>query len=308
MPELPEVTTTVQGLNKTVVGYTIVDIWTDLAVKNPIPQFARTLKSSVFFEQFKKEIIGTKIKRAERRAKNILIHTDTKNTVLIHMKMTGHMMVGNYTYDKKMNTWNVSNTEVNEALRDPFNRFIHVVFTLQKGKQIKQLVLCDSRKFAKVTLFHSNELKAHTQHIGPEPLESTFTQKDFNQVLSKKPTGKIKTVLMDQTIIAGIGNIYSDEMLWGAGIHPERLIKTLTEKEYILLYKHMKNVLQKGIDFGGDSTSDYRNIYGERGAFQGKHSVYRKTHTQCIKKECAGVIQRKMIGGRSAHFCNTHQI
>lgn len=307
MPELPEVTTTVAGLQQTVLGWTIVDIWTDLAIKNPIPQFKNTFKNSAFVEYCKKETIGKKILTAERRAKNILLGLQGGHTLLVHMKMTGHMMVGNYTYNKKENTWAVSDTETNTALADPYNRFIHVVWTLQKGNQIKHLVLCDSRKFAKVTLFNIDDLKAHTQNIGPEPLDPHFTLLEFIERLSKKPTGKLKSVLLDQSIIAGIGNIYSDEMLWLAGVHPERKVQNITKKEYSLLYTAMKNVLKKGIDFGGDSTSDYRNIYGEKGSFQGKHSVYRKTGTTCIKKGCTGMIERKMVGGRSAHFCEIHQ-
>lgn len=307
MPELPEVTTTVAGLQETVLGWTIVDIWTDLATKNPIPQFKNTFKNSVFVEYCKKETIGKKIITAERRAKNILLGLAGGHTLLVHMKMTGHMMVGDYTYHTKENKWIVSDTEKNTALRDPYNRFIHVVWTLQKGKQIKHLVLCDSRKFAKVTLFNTYELETHTKHIGPEPLDPNFTLSECIERISKKPVGKIKSVLLDQHIIAGIGNIYSDEMLWLANIHPERKVRDITKKEYSLLYSAMKDVLKKGIDFGGDSTSDYRNIHGEKGSFQGKHRIYRKTGTQCIKKGCTGSIERKVIGGRSAHFCTVHQ-
>jgi len=112
---------------------------------------------------------------------------------------------------------------------------------------------------------------------------------------------------MDQSIIAGIGNIYSDEMLWLAGIHPESKPGKIPENLMKLLYKSMKEVLKKGIDFGGDSMSDYRNIYGEKGQFQGKHNAYRKTGTKCARKNCKGIITRKMVGGRSSHFCSIHQ-
>lgn len=306
MPELPEVQTTVNGLQKTVVGLTITEVWTDLAKKNqPVPHFKETLKSEGFLKKFRTLVTGQKIIGVERRAKNILIHLKNKHTILIHMKMTGHMMVGKYEYNVKNNSWTVHVSEKNEALRDSYNRFIHVVFSLSNKKE---LVLCDSRKFAKVTILETKDL--HTEHfknVGPEPLEKNFTEKLFIQALSKKPRGKIKQVLLDQSIISGIGNIYSDEMLWLAGVHPERRVHLISKKEFALLYKAMLIVLKKGIDFGGDSTSDYRNIHGEKGKFHATHNVYRETKKPCKKKRCPGIIQRKVVGARSAHFCPVHQ-
>jgi len=113
---------------------------------------------------------------------------------------------------------------------------------------------------------------------------------------------------MDQEIISGIGNIYSDEMLWSAGIHPLSVASKIPLPQLKLLYKAMLEVLHKGIDFGGDSDSDYRNIYGERGKFQHKHNAYRRTGQPCPKRNCDGTIRRLVIGGHSAHFCDKHQI
>jgi formamidopyrimidine-DNA glycosylase len=116
---------------------------------------------------------------------------------------------------------------------------------------------------------------------------------------------------MDQSVISGVGNIYSDEALWRAHIHPETLISTLSDTELKRVYRATIDVLNKGIDFGGDSMSDYRNIDGERGSFQGQHQAYRKTGEQCTKNidgmMCKGIIQRKIVGGRSAHYCSIHQ-
>ena len=119
----------------------------------------------------------------------------------------------------------------------------------------------------------------------------------------KSPTRAIKTVLMDQKIIAGIGNIYSDEMLHLAHILPTRLPKNIMGIEWKLLFKSMREVLKKGIDFGGDSMSDYRNIEGLRGNFQKKHLVYLRTKEKCFTKGCGGFIIKKKINGRSAHYC-----
>ena len=134
----------------------------------------------------------------------------------------------------------------------------------------------------------------------------------FKEVLqasfAKASAGRgIKTVLMDQSIIAGIGNIYSDEILWRAEIHPERKVSTLKDNEVELIFKATKETLAKGIDFGGDSMSDYRNIYGLPGKFQLHHKAYRRTGEKCRRKGCKGIIKRKIIGNRSAHFCSIHQ-
>lgn len=305
MPELPEVTTTARGLQKVLPGLTITDVWTDLAKKVPSRKhFEDTLKSEAFYEKFKEEIVGTKVTSVERRAKNILIHLSNKQTILIHLKMTGHILYGEYAYDKKTNSWSPAPGQP-EALFDPFNRFVHVVFSLSNKKHF---VLCDSRKFGKVTLFTNDARETHFAGTGPEPLDDLFTFQIFKERILKRPTGNIKTVLMDQTIIAGIGNIYSDEMLWASGIHPQSHSKKIPTPELKKLFKAMKDVLHKGIDFGGDSTSDYRDINGNRGRFQGQHNVYRRTKEHCGKKGCKGVILRKVINGRSAHFCSVHQI
>jgi formamidopyrimidine-DNA glycosylase len=305
MPELPEVTTTVKGLQRALPSLKITDVWTDLAKKNVIKQFKETIKNEPFYKKFKKEVVGTKVLNVERRAKNILINLNNKKTILIHLKMTGHIIYGKYVYNKKENKW-IPDKDEREALHDSYNRFVHVVFTLSNKKQF---VMCDSRKFGKVTILDSETLHntIHLKGIGPEPLEKNFTLPKFKERLLIKPTWSIKTVLMDQSIIAGIGNIYSDEMLWMANIHPDSKPVKIPRTELSLLYKAMRKVLNKGIDFGGDSMSDYRDVNGERGKFQNHHNVYRKKGEKCGKKACHGVIMRKVIGGRSAHFCNVHQ-
>ena len=305
MPELPEVTTTVNGLQKVLPRLIVLDVWTDLSKKNPIKQFRETIKNETFFKDFKKKVTGQKIIKVERRAKNILIHVSGGYTILIHLKMTGHLIYGKYDFNKKENKWTPDKKE-RPALFDPYNRFLHVVFTLSNKKQ---LVFCDSRKFGKVTIIptHTLEISSHLKNIGPEPLENSFSISEFKKRLLLKPNWKIKTVLMDQSIIAGIGNIYSDEMLWLSSIHPESNPNKIPQKELTKLYDGMKEVLTKGINFGGDSMSDYRNIHGLPGDFQNHHNVYKKKNTTCVKKGCKGVIIRKVINGRSAHFCDKHQ-
>lgn len=316
MPELPEVQTTVDGINKVARGRTIVDVWTNYNSAHYANK--DEIKNPLFFSKFKREIIGAKIVRAERRAKNILIFTEktgnAKNgsVILIHMKMTGHIMYGSYIFNKK-NTKDPWSANEDGPLRDPFNRHIRLVFTFDNGKY---LVLSDMRKFAKVTLIKSPQhihKSTHLANIGPEPLDNSFTfslfkERLFSRVkLGNKSSPKIKALLLDQTVLAGVGNIYSDESLWRAGIHPEQPIHTVPTEKLKKLYTSIKEVLKSGIDFGGDSMSDYRNIYGERGGFQEKHNAYRKTGKLCSKKGCAGKICRKVVVGRGSHFCNVHQ-
>lgn len=299
MPELPEVETTVKGLKKTIVGLTIKGVWTDLATKDK--RKADSVANPAYSKSFKKQVSGKKVLSVERRAKNILINISGGKTVLIHMKMTGHLLYGKYKFVK--NKWLPSGKG---PLSDPYNRFLHVVFTFLNGKQ---LAFSDARKFGKVTLLETkiaHDTK-HLEYIGPEPLDKKFTLEKFKERVGKKPNGKIKTVLMDQSVVAGIGNIYSDEILWRAGVHPERKVSELKKEEISLIFRAIKETLARGISFGGDSMSDYRNIYGLPGKFQLHHEAYRRTGEKCRKKGCKGVIKRKVINGRSAHFCSAHQ-
>ena len=281
MPELPEVQTTVNGLNQTVKGKKIVDVQTNY--NSPHYVGKDDIKNPKFFALFRKKVKGTKILKAERRAKNILIHLSNRYTILVHMKMTGHFVYNH-----------------------PATAFVRLDFKLNNGKH---LVLSDLRKFAKVTLVKTDELEKsfHLEHLGPEPLDKNFKFPNFNFQIQKKPRRKIKQVLMDQSLISGIGNIYSDEILWRIGIHPLSHPNKIPKKNLKAMFRAMKETLKKGLDLGGDSMSDYRNIKGEKGNFQKYHQAYKKTGRKCGRKDCGGIIKRIVIGARSAHFCPVHQ-
>ena len=323
MPELPEVETTTNGLRSAIVGLTIKDVWTDLATSDKRQKEA--ISNPKYFPSFKKEVVNKKVLSVERRAKNILINLSGGKTILVHLKMTGHLLYGKYIFREKTKTQKaVWLPDEDGPLHDPFNKFLHVVFTLNNKKY---LAFSDMRKFGKITLLDTKTAHdtKHLRDIGPEPLEKVFTLEKFTERLHKKPRGKIKTVLMDQSVIAGIGNIYSDEILWRAGVHPERIVSKIKPDELQLMFTAMKETLVKGIDFGGDSMSDYRNIQGLPGKFQLHHEAYRRTGQKCRmsrvllrgrrsqvlsrgrKPDCKGVIKRKVINGRSAHFCSVHQ-
>ena len=300
MPELPEVQTTVNGIRRYLKGKRIVGIWTDYG--GAFHEGKSNIKNIKYFLSFSKEVNGKTITDASRIGKNVLIHLTSNLTIVIHMKMTGHIMYG--LYEKKGNSWRAR--EKGPLRDDPFNKWIHLVFELD---DTKHLVLSDLRKFARVNVvptdkaLSSDDLKV----IGPDPLDKKLTYDSFKNQLLKRSHGKIKEVLMNQNILAGIGNIYSDEMLWRAGIHPLSEPNALNDTIFKKLFSAMREVLLKGIDFGGDSMSDYRNILGERGTFQAQHEAYRRTGKPCRKRDCPGIIERLKVGGRSGHFCPVHQ-
>ncbi len=286
MPELPEVHTIVTDLKKFLPGLKITDVWTD------IPKF----------KKIKKDAVGEKILKVERRGKNILMALTNNKTILVHQKMTGHLMYGKWA--RKNNEWK---SALPGPMRDdPENRFIHLLFFLSNSRQ---LALCDMRKFAKVIVIPTKNISKEFEKMGPEPLDENFNFKKFSEIIKNKK-GRIKTVLMDQSVIAGIGNIYSDEILWLAGVHP--LSKTselkLKEDELKKIYKSIRPVLNKAIKARGSSYIDYRDAQGKKGRYQEMQNAYGLKGQKCKKRGCGGIIERIVVGGRSAHFCPKHQM
>lgn len=305
MPELPEVHTTVTGLQKVLPKLHVEDIWSDMWSTAKICK--NTIKDRSYFPYFKKYTLNQTVLQVRRRAKYIIIDLENGFSIIIHMKMTGHLMYGKYKKNKNQTNkdWSWIPLEKDSPLLDSYNRHIHAVITLSNDHH---LVFCDSRKFGTITVEKTSSLGTNRfEHLGPEPLETDFTLSKCKKRLMKSPTRAIKTVLIDQTIIAGIGNIYSDEILFRAHILPTRSTLSLSESEYKKLHTAIKTTLTSGIDFGGDSMSDYRNIDGKKGEFHENHLVYRRTKEQCLTKNCPGYIEKKTIGGRSAHFCNVCQ-
>ncbi len=309
MPELPEVETTVRSLNRVVKGLRITDVWSNY--NSAFHKGKKNIKDVSYFAFFKKQIVGKKILNVERRAKNIIINLSGNISVLVHMKMTGHFLFGDYTKKVfksgklKVESWEPKNKT--GPLNDPMNRFIRMVWTLSNGKH---LAFSDLRRFAKIHLLDAHEKYSdkYIKELGPEPLDKNFTFEQFKKRLTQKPFGRIKNVLIDQTILSGIGNIYSDEILWVSGIHPLSSPTRIPSEKLKKVYKEMGRILNKAIKIGGDSASDFRGIDGRPGGYQNFHQAYRQTGKKCRKRNCAGIITRLKIGGRSAHFCPIHQI
>lgn len=302
MPELPEVHTTATELGKRIVGREIVDIWS--GYDSPYRYGKNEIKDPKFFKKFKSALIGQKIKSTGRVGKNVLIHTKDDQTILVHMKMTGHLLHGKYEFNKNKKEWFA--TEAGPLRDDPWNGHIRFVISLDDGNFV---ALSDTRKFAKITLIQTSEMFEHpdVKVLGPNPVADDFTFQIFQDRLLRRKTWKIKQTLLDQEIIAGIGNIYSDESLWMSKIHPETPVHKLDKVALKNLYKSVVEVLKKGIDFGGDSMQDYRTPSGEKGRFQLEHQVYQRKNKDCLRKNCKDKISRIVVGGRSTHYCPTCQ-
>ncbi|MFA5386593.1 MAG: bifunctional DNA-formamidopyrimidine glycosylase/DNA-(apurinic or apyrimidinic site) lyase [Candidatus Paceibacterota bacterium] len=308
MPELPEVQTTVSDLKKKIVGLRIIDVWTD----------TKKLLKRPSFELFKKQIKNTKIEKIDRRGKNILIYLDSRSKVqdprilLVHQKMTGHLLYGLWIMKQaclpaRQGSW-VS--KIKGPFEEKVNQYIHLLFYLSNGKM---LALSDLRKFAKVVLGPAEEIldSKDLKDIGLEPLDKSFTLKRFKEALwgNKNPArrrrGKIKQVLMDQNIIAGIGNIYADEILWKAKINPLKPVDNLKDSESKKIYDAMKEILKKAVKLRGTSMSDYRDPEGKKGNYANVLSVYQREGAPCYR--CGTKIKRIRLGSRSAHYCPTCQ-
>jgi formamidopyrimidine-DNA glycosylase len=284
MPELPEVETTVRGLKRKILNRIFFVFWTD----SP-----KMVKKPNNIKAFQKEIKGKKIEKIYRRGKNIIFQLSGNKTLLIHQKISGHLLFGKW--EKSGKGWQA----FPGPLSDRVNSFIHMVFVFDNGKM---MALSDPRKFAKTELWNTDEfLKSDfMQKIGPEPLDESFTFDKFKKILLSKK-GKIKQVLMDQNVIAGIGNIYSDEILFQAKVYPLRRSNELKDGELKKMYSATKSILKKAIDLKGDSFSDYRTITGEKGEFQNSNKVYQRDGQKCVV--CKSIIQKVRIGGRTAHYC-----
>jgi formamidopyrimidine-DNA glycosylase len=302
MPELPEVQTTVKGLNETVVGLKIETVWTDY--KSEAYEDKDEIKNPSYFGFFKRMVIGRTIKKADRIGKNVLLRLNDNSTILIHMKMTGHLLYGVYKQKTKTGVWVSDNKG---PLRDDsFNRYIHLVFSLSNGKQ---LVLSDMRTFAKVTFIpkEGTATSKHLSEIAIDPLSPLFILDLFSHILDAKPETKVKQILLDQSLVSGIGNIYADESLFRSGIHPCALAKNISTQARSTLLNNIKRVLAGGVDLGNDPSSDYRDIHGNRALFKEERLVYRKKGEICMKPRCTGIITSIVVGGRTSSFCPVHQ-
>lgn len=289
MPELPEVQTTVEGLKTTIVGHAIENV---RVVGN-----SQKILRSHDHGAFSAIVVGAKITNVSRRAKNIVLDLSNVHTIVIHMRMSGHLLV---TSDKQRVTsdgkWEgVAKTD---PLGDPKNQFIRVIFGLSGGKQ---LAFSDLRKFGTIDVYKTDAAKKHLQEkYGPEPFDKKLTSERFLQMLKSKKTA-IKPLIMDQSFIAGVGNIYADESLWRAKIHPLTPANLLASAQAKALLEAIRTVLKKGITLGGTSIDDYRQPNGQKGRFGEVLKAYSRHGQPCPR--CGTIMQRIVVGQRGTTFC-----
>jgi len=282
MPELPEVETIRRGLSRLLPGQKI------MAVKHDWPKSFPNSKPDV--NQF---LIGAKIVEVNRRAKVLLIELDSKYSLVIHLKMTGQLVyVGMID---RFGAGHPSNSLVGQ-LPDKSTR---VVFEFKTAK----LFFNDQRKFGWVRLIPTSEVPNidFFKKIGPEPLASDFSSNDFASRFQKRPNTTIKAALLDQTVIAGVGNIYTDESLWAARIHPSTLVKNISKSKMRKLYRELQNILQLSIDKGGSSDKNYVNAEGKKGSYLSFAKVFRREAQACLR--CGTTIIKTRVAGRGTHTC-----
>lgn len=212
--------------------------------------------------------------------------------MLVHQKMTGRFLAGKWRGDMKKENF-ISGTG------DPKDRFVRLILFLDGGSALS---FVDMRKFGKFLSGKEEKIlnMDGVRDIGINPLSLSFKLEIFQKILKSKRTS-VKTLLLDQKYVSGIGNIYADEILWYAKINPLRESNTLSTKEIRSLFEAVKFVLKKGIKLGGSSISDYRDLFGRKGRYQENFSVYGKIGERCPR--CGTLIKRIKIGMRSAHFC-----
>jgi len=278
MPELPEVETIRRGLQRKIKNKQIKDIVinVDKIVKKP------------YLGEFITKIKGKKIKEIDRRGKYIIIHLDPRNKLIVHLGMTGLLI---YPY-------NENSEEITEGkIKAKHN---HLVFTFTDDTQ---LVFNDVRRFGKIFLVSNIDEVGSIAKLGIEPLEDYFTEEVFIQVLNKKKNSKIKSFLMKQEFITGLGNIYANEVLYRSNIHPLRPVFSLNKKEIKNLYQQIKLVLGEAVKLRGSTVADeaYRDTDGEKGKFAKKLQVYARKGESCIK--CGHYIEVVRIESRSSFIC-----
>ncbi|MFZ2153953.1 MAG: bifunctional DNA-formamidopyrimidine glycosylase/DNA-(apurinic or apyrimidinic site) lyase [Candidatus Moraniibacteriota bacterium] len=318
MPELPEVETVVSDLNKKIIGYGVVDFWSE---------WEKAIKG-IALKEFKQDIVGKKIIKVRRIGKNIFIDLSGKKTLYIHLKMTGHLLL---KYQKN-NQYSILNTQSNSNIKfqiknkiskskinlkkdyfeDRVNQYIRHRWILKKGKDIVAMEFSDLRKFGKIMLVDTDKIEElpEIKKLGIDAVDKKFNLKKFKEILAKKQKSAVGLVLMDQYLIAGIGNIYRSEILFEARVDPRRICMSLSVAEQVAIFNQIKKVLAKAIRLRGTTDSDYRDTSGKPGGFQKVLKVYQREGQPCLNKgtlpknkKCGNIVERITMGQRSVFIC-----
>lgn len=287
MPELPEVETVKLGLHALIRGKVIQSVLHDT------PKGFPNSESDV--QEF---FIGATITDIRRRAKVLMIDLSTNYTVVIHLKMTGQLV---FRGEEVFGAGHPNESLIG-ALPD---RSTRVTIEFKDGSH---LYFNDQRKFGWMRLLPTLEVPEidFMKKVGPEPLESDFTLAQFQNRFSRRARSSIKAALLDQSVIAGVGNIYADESLWGAKIHPARLVSSLNDSEYNLLYSELRYVMNLAIEKGGSTDKNYVTAEGKRGSYMDFARVFRREGLECPR--CSAEIIKFKHAGRGTHICPSCQV
>lgn len=286
MPELPEVETVKRGLQKLLPSRVVKSIEFDW------PKGFPNAESDV--NEF---LIGAKISEVKRRAKVLLIELSTKYSLVIHLKMTGQLVFrgeenfgAGHPNDSLVGTLPDKSTRVTVDFKDGSKLFFN-----------------DQRKFGWMRLLPTAEVPNidFFKKVGPEPLSDDFTAKTFIECIRRRANTTIKAALLDQTVVAGIGNIYADEALFAVKIHPALRVRDVSDTKLRQLYKAVRDVLQLSIDKGGSSDKNYVNAEGKKGSYLGFAQVFRREGKPCPR--CGHTIIKIRVAGRGTHICPHEQ-
>lgn len=275
MPELPEVETVRRSLEGQIIGKTIAAIDTD---------WAKIMNGGLAL--FRDQLVGQTFTAVDRRGKYLLIRLTGGKTIVSHLRMEGQYSLV-------------------ESTHEPHARFTHVWFTFTDGTELRYY---DSRKFGRMTIVPTGleaEEVAGIAAMGPEPVASDFLVPDFAARLARHKKA-IKSVILDQSVVAGVGNIYADETLWMSKIHPEQAANTLNLEQITALHDNIIKELAASIEMRGTTVHSFTDAFGRTGGFQNMLQVYGKKDEPCPR--CGTAIEKIKVGGRGTHFCPHCQV
>ncbi len=326
MPELPEVETLKKGLEKSILGKKIADV--EIRLPKIISLGPRTVSnirknSAQTVRTFRKLLIGQKIQAIKRRAKMLVIELSPRfflprpgkgerparhslrhqalaggerSKLLIHLKMTGQLIYAKKGEKKIVKIYNAENAPTAELP----HKYTHVIFHFADGSK---LYFNDLRQFGYLRLVRGDELSQVKElaEFGAEPLSEEFKFEEFLAKAKRRAALTIKQYLMDPKVVAGIGNIYSDEILYCAKLRPHRRLRSLSKQDFQLVFKCIPAILKKAIKAQGSSVGDFFKVDGSEGRFGPKHMVYQRYGSPC--KVCGEPIEKIKLGGRTSSYC-----
>lgn len=288
MPELPEVETVRRGLAELIPGKVVqaaYDIESPKSFPNASNDVARFL-------------IDATITDVRRRAKVLIVELSTRYSLVIHLKMTGQLV---FRGDTRFGAGHPNDS----LIGDLPDRSTRAVLEFGDGSS---LFFNDQRKFGWMKLMPTIEVPNidFMKKVGPEPLEADFTAEAFADRFKRRARTNIKAALLDQTVVAGVGNIYADESLWGARLDPHRLVGGLSEEDFTVLHAELRDVMNLAIQKGGSTDKNYVNAEGQRGSYMDFARVFRREGHPCPR--CGELIVKIKWAGRGTHYCKNCQI